>query len=107
MNILYTPAIDMIIFALVAYAIAYYLYIRIFKKDFSAVASADIKVSLILLSLVVAVYYDSGTQVNVFGAKVHWLPYYLFISGLIEIALLLVYKRITGITWKQIGGGIK
>jgi len=73
MNILYTPAIDMIIFALVAYAIAYYLYIRIFKKDFSA----------------------------------HWLPYYLFISGLVEIALLLVYKRITGITWKQIGGGIK
>ena len=103
MNIEYTPAIEMLLFTVIAYGISYYLYFRIYKKDIAGVASADIKMSLMLLILVCAYYYGSGTQVNVFGRSVHWLPYYLVISGLVEIAYFLVYKRVTGLSWKEIG----
>jgi len=104
MNIFFTPAIDILIFTLVSYAIAYYLYIRICGKDFAAVASADIKVSLSLLLIVSAYYYNSGASVNFFGKDIHWFLYYLFISGVIEILFFILYKKITKISWKEIAG---
>ena len=99
-----TPAIDMLIFALVVYGIGYWVYIRLYKKDFAGVVSADLKVSLVLLALVVANYAGTDTHVEIFSLSVHWLPYYLVLSGLIEIIYFVLYKKATGITWKQIGG---
>lgn len=98
-----TPAIDMLIFALVMYGIAYWVYIRLYKKDFAGVVSADLKVSLVLLALIVACYANTDTQVNIMGISMHWLPYYLILSGLVEIIYFVLYKKSTGITWKQIG----
>ncbi len=99
-----TPAIDILIFALIMYGIAYWVYIRLYKKDFAGVVSADFKVSLFLLILVIAYYANTGTQVHIMGFSMHWLPYYLILSGLVEIIYFVLYKKATGITWKQIGG---
>jgi len=103
MEIFITPAIDMLIFAFSAYAIAYYVYIRLYKKDFAGVASVDLKLSLALIFLVSAYYYGSGVVVQIADVRVHWLAYYLVMSGLVEIVFFLLYKKATGITWKEIG----
>lgn len=101
-TIFITPAIDMLIFALVAYAAAYIVYATIYKKDFVGVSSVDLKFSIILLLLVIAYYYESGVDVTVWGVTVHWLVYYLFISGVIEIAYFIIYKTAVGLRWKDI-----
>jgi len=99
-----TPAIDMLIFAVIMYGIAFWVYVRLYKKDFAGVVSADLKVSLVLLSLVMAVYAGTGTIIKVLGFSLHWLPYYLILSGIIEVVYFVFYKKITGLSWKQIGG---
>ena len=99
-----TPAIDMLIFALVMYGVAFWVYIRLYKKDFAGVVSADLKVSLVLLSLVVAVYAGTRTQVHIAGFSFHWFPYYLVLSGLVEVIYFILYKKVTGLSWRQIGG---
>jgi amino acid transporter len=98
-----TPAIDMIIALLAIYAVLYYLYIRIYKKDLKGIYSVDIKVSLTLLLLVIALYYDSGMTMNLVGLEVGWLAFFILISFMIETLFFLLYRRVVGLSWKQVG----
>lgn len=97
-----TPAIDILIFTSIAYGCAYLIYMTVYKKDFNAVMSVDVKFSIMLLLLVIAAYYGSGISVVAFGTEMHWLLYYLVVSGLIEVVLFILYKENIGVSWSDI-----
>ncbi len=101
-NIYITPAIDILLFVLVAYAIVYTIYIFVYKKDARALLSVDLKVSVVMLLLVSAYYYGTGIHISFVGLQVHWLLYYLILSGAIEFIFFFIYKHVVGVSWSEI-----
>lgn len=99
--IFFTPAIDMLLFAGIMYSLAYIVYSVVYKKDFETVTSVDLRFSVAMIFLIIAYYYDSGIRVTLGDFSMHWLIYYLVISGLIEIVLFLIYRRVVGLKWKD------
>lgn len=98
-----TPSIDMIVALTAIYTILYYLYIRIYGKDIKGFYGVDVKVSLTLLALVIALYYNTGITMDFLGFEISWLGFFILISFMIETVYFLAYRRIVGLSWKQVG----
>lgn len=102
--ILANPALDIILISVLFNVFAYGAYVYLYKREFSKIASVDIRLSLVELLLVVINYYGSQTVVTVLGISFQWWVWYIIISIPIEILFFMSYKRYFNLTWDDIAG---
>ena len=101
---LFSPLIDIVLISLVFNVFAYLMYARLYGREFSKIASVDIRLSLVELLLVVANYATTGTVVQVLGYQLEWWLWYIIISIPIEILFFFAYKRYFNLSWDEIAG---
>jgi|GEM_PF-3078216 len=98
------PALDIILISVLFNVFAYGAYAYLYGREFSKIASVDIRLSLVELLLVIVNYYGSKTLVTVLGVNFDWWVWYILISIPIEILFFMSYKRYFNLSWDEIAG---
>ncbi len=102
--VLASPALDIILISVLFNLLAYGAYAYLFKKEFSKIASIDIRLSLVTILVIMINYYGSGTIITFLGMNFDWWVWYIIISIPIEILFFMSYKTYFGLTWDDIAG---
>jgi len=92
--IIFSPAIDMLIFLSVFYALLYVLYARIYAKDIIGIYRVDIKITALLFVLAFLVYGGTEVSQDFFGYEINWFWIFVLLSTALESLMFLVYKRV-------------
>jgi len=99
---LFTTAIDIILFSVVFYVIVYAMYGFFLGRNIKEIVRIDLRYSVVAILLIVANYYGSGAMATVAGYDIHWFFYYLIVSFFVEFVVLIIYKKLMGISWSDL-----
>ena len=102
--IITNPALDIIAIAVLFNLFAYGVYAFLYGREFSKIASVDLRLSLVELLVIGINYYGSKTVVTVLGMSFEWWIWYILISIPIEILFFMSYKRYFNLSWEEIAG---
>ncbi|MFW0871256.1 MAG: hypothetical protein ACKKL4_02265 [Patescibacteria group bacterium] len=101
---IFNPALDIVLISLLFNLVAYFAYAQLYGKEFSKIASVDLRLSLAEILIIIANYAHSGVVITLGGIELSWIWWYILISIPIELGFFFAYKWYFNLSWEELSG---